>query len=62
MTSDPGDFGKRGTTGNVAGFVVPEFPQVPLGLEMVPEWEFYEGTPVSADGSGRMRGADPPSL
>ena len=32
MTSDSDDFGKRGTTGTVAGFVVPEFYQGPPGL------------------------------
>jgi hypothetical protein len=28
MTSNPGDFWKRGTTGSIAGSVVPEFLQV----------------------------------
>jgi hypothetical protein len=27
MTFNPGDFWKRGTTGNVSGSAVPEFPQ-----------------------------------
>ena len=32
MTSDSDDFGKRGTTGTVAGFVVPEFPGGSSGI------------------------------
>jgi hypothetical protein len=37
MTSNLGDFWKRGTTGNVPGSVVPDFPQAPPGPDMVPE-------------------------
>jgi len=43
MTSNLGDFWKRGTTGNVTGSAVPEFFQTPLGPEMVPGLEFYDG-------------------